>query len=91
VRLALGASRAQIHALILGQGVRLLIVGLVIGLAGARECSRVNGRFLFEVKAVDPILYAVVCILLAGAAILACWLPARRASRVDPIVTLRSE
>ena len=91
VRLALGASRAHIHALILGQGVRLLIVGLVIGLAGALACSRVLGSFLFEVKAVDPILYAVVCILLAGAAILACWLPARRASRVDPIVTLRSE
>jgi putative ABC transport system permease protein len=69
----------------------LLIVGLVIGLAGALACSRVLGSFLFEVKAVDPILYAVVCILLAGAAILACWLPARRASRVDPIVTLRSE
>jgi putative ABC transport system permease protein len=91
VRLALGATRSHIHALILGQGVRLLAVGLVIGLTGAFAFSRVLGSFLFEVKAIDPVIYAVVSILLALAAILACWLPARRASRVDPIVTLRAE
>jgi putative ABC transport system permease protein len=51
----------------------------------------VLGSFLFEVKAVDLMIYAVVSILLAAAAILACWIPARRASRVDPIVTLRAE
>jgi putative ABC transport system permease protein len=91
VRLALGATRSHIHALILGQGVRLLAVGLVIGLAGALAFSRVLGSFLFEVKAIDPAIYAVVSILLAVAAIFACWIPARRASRVDPIVTLRAE
>jgi putative ABC transport system permease protein len=91
VRLALGASRSHIHGLILGQGVRLLGVGLVIGLAGALAFSRVLGSFLFEVKAIDPAIYAIVSILLAVAAILACWIPARRASRVDPIVTLRAE
>jgi putative ABC transport system permease protein len=91
VRLALGATRSHIHALILGQGVRLLAVGLVIGIAGALACSRVLGSFLFEVKAIDPAIYAVVSILLAAAALLAGWIPARRASRVDPIVTLRAE
>jgi putative ABC transport system permease protein len=91
VRLALGATRSHIHTLILGQGVRLLAAGLVIGLGGALAFSRVLGSFLFEVKAVDPAIYAVVSILLALAAILACWIPARRASRVDPIVTLRAE
>jgi putative ABC transport system permease protein len=91
VRLALGATRSHIHSLILGQGVRLLAVGLVIGLAGALAFSRVLGSFLFEVTAIDPAIYAVVSILLAVAAILACWIPARRASRVDPIITLRAE
>jgi predicted permease len=91
VRLALGATRSHICALILGQGVRLLAVGLFIGLAVALAFSRVLGSFLFEVKAVDPAIYAVVSILLAVATILACWIPARRASRVDPIVTLRAE
>jgi putative ABC transport system permease protein len=91
VRLALGAQPSQIRALILGQGVRLLTIGLVIGFAGALACSRVLGSFLFEVKAIDPAIYAAVSLLLALAAILACWIPARRASRVDPIVTLRTE
>jgi len=91
VRLALGATRSHIQTLILGQGVRLLAVGLVIGLAGALAFSRVLESFLFEVKAIDPAIYAVVSVLLAVAAILACWIPARRASRVDPIVTLRAE
>jgi predicted permease len=91
VRLALGATRGHIYALILGQGARLLAVGLAIGVAGALACSRVLGSFLFEVKAIDPAIYMAVSLLLALAAILACWLPARRASRVDPIVTLRAE
>jgi putative ABC transport system permease protein len=91
VRLALGATRSQIRALILGQGLRLLAVGLIIGVAAAIGFSRVLGSFLFEVRAVDPALYALVSIFLAVAAILACWIPARRASRVDPIITLRTE
>ncbi len=91
VRLALGATRSHIHGLILGQGLRLLAVGLIIGVAAAIGFSRVLGSILFEVQAVDPALYAVVSIFLAVAAILACWIPARRAARVDPIVTLRAE
>ncbi len=91
LRLALGATRGNIRALILGQGARLLGLGLIIGLAGALALSRVLGSFLFEVKPVDPVIYAGVSILLAAATILACWIPARRASRIDPIVTLRAE
>ncbi|MEP6777150.1 MAG: FtsX-like permease family protein, partial [Chthoniobacterales bacterium] len=91
VRLALGATQSNIRALILGQGMRLLAVGLIIGLAGALALSRVLGSFLFEVKAVDPAIYAGVSLLLGVAAVFACWLPARRAARVDPIVTLRAE
>ena len=91
VRLALGATRSHIHRLILSQGVRLLAIGLIMGLAGALACSRVLGSFLFEVKAIDPAIYVAVSFLLTLAAILACWIPARRASRVDPMVTLRAE
>jgi len=91
VRLALGATRSHIHGLILSQGVRLLAIGLMMGLAGALACSRVLGSFLFEVKAIDPAIYVAVSFLLTLAAILACWIPARRASRVDPMVTLRAE
>jgi len=91
LRLALGATRGNIRALILGQGARLLGLGLIIGLAGALALSRVLGSFLFEVKPVDPVIYAGVSILLAAATILACWIPARRASRIDPIATLRAE
>ncbi len=91
LRLALGATRGNIRALILGQGARLLGLGLIIGLAGALALSRVLGSFLFEVKPVDPVIYAAVSILLAAATILACWIPARRASRIDPIATLRAE
>jgi len=91
VRLALGATRSHIRALILGQGLRLLAIGLVVGVAAAVGCSRILGSILFEVNAVDPVLYGLVSVFLAAAAILACWLPARRAARVDPIVTLRAE
>ncbi len=91
VRLAVGAQRADIHALIVGQGMRLLALGLTIGLAGAVAASRLLRSVLFEVKAIDPAIYAGVSLLLALAAILACWLPARRAGRVNPMVTLRAE
>ena len=91
VRLALGATRSHIRVLILGQGLRLLALGLFIGVAAAIGSSRGLGSFLFEVRAIDPALYALVSIFLALAAMLACWIPARRASRVDPIVTLRAE
>jgi putative ABC transport system permease protein len=91
IRLALGAQRSDIRRLILGQGIRLLTLGLTIGFAGIFAFARVLRSFLFEVDAVDLPIYLGVSLLLAFAALLACWLPARRASRVDPLVTLHAE
>ena len=91
VRLALGAMPAQIRMMMLGQGMRLLLAGLVIGFIGAVALSRVIRSLLFGVSANDPLIYATVTFVLIVAAIVACWLPARRASRVNPMVTLRAE
>jgi predicted permease len=91
VRLALGARRRQIVTMMLGQGARLLGIGLLVGFAGAIGLSRAMRSVLFEVNATDPATYITVSLLLAGAAIVACWIPARRAARVDPMITLRSE
>jgi putative ABC transport system permease protein len=91
VRLALGARPAQIRAMMLGQGMRLLGGGIVLGFAGAFALSRVIRSLLFGVNANDPLIYGAVTLVLAGAALFACWLPARRASRVNPMVTLRAE
>ena len=91
VRLALGARRRQIVSLILGQGVRLLAVGLLLGFVAAFALSRLIRSLLFGVSATDPLIYLAVSLLLGCAAVVACWIPARRASRVDPMITLRAE
>jgi putative ABC transport system permease protein len=91
VRLALGAMPAQIRMMMLGQGMRLLGGGLILGFAGAFALSRVIRSVLFGVSANDPLIYGAVTLVLICAALIACWLPARRASRVNPMVTLRAE
>jgi putative ABC transport system permease protein len=91
VRLALGARRRQIVAMMLRQGMRLLVIGLVVGFAGALAASRVLRSLLFQVSPTDPFIYLAVALLLAAVAAVACWIPARRASRVDPMITLRAE
>ena len=91
VRLALGARRDQIVSLILGQGIRLLAIGLVVGFGVAFALSRVMRSVLFGVSATDPLVFLAVSLLLGCATVIACWIPAVRASRVDPIVTLRAE
>jgi predicted permease len=91
VRLALGAMPAQIRMMMLGQGMRLLVAGLIIGFIGAVASSGIIRSVLFGVAASDPFIYATVTLVLIAAAIVACWLPARKASRVNPIVTLRAE
>jgi predicted permease len=91
VRLALGAMPAQIRMMMLGQGMRLLAAGLIIGFIGVVAMSGVIRSVLFGVAASDPFIYATVTLVLIAAAIVACWLPARRASRVNPMVTLRAE
>ena len=91
VRLALGAMPAQIRMMMLKQGMRLLGAGLLLGFAGAFALSRVIRSVLFGVSANDPLIYGAVTLVLLGAAFFACWIPARRASRVNPMITLRAE
>jgi putative ABC transport system permease protein len=91
IRLALGARPGQIRALILSHGMHLLLVGSAIGLAAAFALSHALQSVLFEVKGVDARIYLGVGALLFAATFLASWLPARRASRVDPIIALRAE
>jgi putative ABC transport system permease protein len=91
IRLALGARPAQIRALILSHGLQLLLIGSAIGLVAAFALSRVLQSVLFEVEGIDPRIYLGVGLLLFGATLLASWIPARRASRVDPMIALRTE
>ncbi|MGH9408704.1 MAG: FtsX-like permease family protein, partial [Vicinamibacterales bacterium] len=91
VRLALGADRRDILSLVIVRGMKLAVVGLAVGALGAFGASRLLARLLFGVKATDPETYVTVVGALAFVAFLACYLPARRAMRVDPIVALRAE
>jgi putative ABC transport system permease protein len=91
IRLALGARPAQVRALILSHGMQLLLIGSVIGLIAAFALSRVLQTVLFEVKGIDPQIYLGVGALLFAATFFASWIPARRASRVDPMIALRAE
>jgi putative ABC transport system permease protein len=91
VRLALGAQRSDVLSLILGSGMRLLAMGLLFGLAGAFLTSRALTSLLFHTTPSDPITYGAVALLLALVAVIASYLPARRAMKVDPIVALRAE
>jgi len=91
VRLALGAERRDILKLILGQGIVLILIGAGIGLALALAATQVLKSALFGVSATDPVTFVSVVCLLVGVALLACYLPARRATKVDPLVALRYE
>ena len=91
IRMALGAARGDILKMILRQGVGVLSIGLGIGLLLALVGTRAMANLFVGVKPNDPLTFAVVAILLAVIALLACWIPARRATRVDPLVALRYE
>jgi len=91
IRLALGARPAQIRALIVSHGMHLLLVGSAIGFAAAFALSRALQSILFDVNGLDPRIYLGVGALLFAATFFASWIPARRASRVDPMIALRTE
>jgi len=91
IRLALGARPAQVRTMVVSHGLQLFIIGSVIGVISAIALSRLLQRVLFEVSGTDPKIYLVVGLVMFAATLLACWIPARRASRVDPIVALRTE
>jgi ABC-type antimicrobial peptide transport system permease subunit len=91
IRLALGATRTKILGMILRQGLELAIAGAAVGLVGALIVSHLMAGLLYSVRPTDPVTFVGVAILLIGIALLACYLPARRAMRVDPMIALRDE
>jgi putative ABC transport system permease protein len=91
IRMALGARRKDIMRLIVGQGMRLVVIGLGVGLLGALAATALIKNLLFGVGRGDPATFVGICALLAIAALVACYVPARRATYVDPLVALRNE
>ena len=91
IRMALGALKSDVLRMILGQGLRLALIGLAIGIGGALAFTRLLASLLFDVKPTDPPTLVVVSLIVICVALSACYIPARRASKVDPMVALRHE
>jgi predicted permease len=91
IRLALGAQRSNVLRMMLGHGLRLAVVGVGLGLLAAIAFTRLLKGLLFGISASDPLTFAAIAMLLVGVALLACWIPARRATKVDPLEALRTD
>jgi predicted lysophospholipase L1 biosynthesis ABC-type transport system permease subunit len=91
IRMALGAQRGDVLKMIVGQGAKMALLGVAFGIAAALALTRLMSGMLFGVTPTDPLTFFAVAALLVAVALLACYIPARRASRVDPVVALRYE
>jgi putative ABC transport system permease protein len=91
IRMALGAETNEVMKLVIGQGMKLALAGVVLGLAASMALTRTMKNLLFGVSATDPLTFLAISLLLVLVALIACWIPARRAMKVDPLVSLRCE
>jgi len=91
LRMALGAQSGDVLKLVVGQGMVMALIGIAVGLAGAFALTRVMSSLLFSVGATDPVTFIAIPLILAGVALAACFVPARRAAKVDPMIALRYE
>ncbi|HKZ03657.1 MAG TPA: FtsX-like permease family protein, partial [Pyrinomonadaceae bacterium] len=91
IRIALGAQRTNVLRLVLGQGMKMALGGVALGLVAALGLTRLMAKMLYGVSTTDPVTFAVISLLLITVALLACFIPARRATRVDPLIALRYE
>ncbi len=91
IRMALGAQGSDVLKLVIGYGMALAFVGVGIGLVASFALTRVMSQFLFDIEPTDPMTFTVIALLLIGVALLACWIPARRATKIDPLLALHCE
>jgi ABC-type antimicrobial peptide transport system permease subunit len=91
MRMALGATAGAVRRLVMSQGARVVLVGLVLGVGAALASTRLLGTLLYDVKAVDPVVFGAMSLVMSAIGLLASYMPARRASKVDPIESLRSD
>jgi ABC-type antimicrobial peptide transport system permease subunit len=91
VRIALGATMRDVLKLVIGEGMLLTLIGMAAGMGAAFGLTRFLSDLLYGMSAIDPLTFGAIALLLIGVAFVACWLPARRATKVDPMIALRCE